>query len=246
MLRVMNLKKRFGEKEVLKGVSFNVKEGETKVIIGPSGTGKSTLLACINQLVNPDEGEVWLKDELITQAKDMNKIRQRIGFVFQDFGLFNHLTALKNVMIGLTKVKKLDKNVAREKALEQLRKVGLEREADLYPAQLSGGQKQRVGIARALAMEPEIILFDEPTSALDPELIGEVLYVMKDLAESGMTMLVVTHEMGFARSVSDEIIFMENGYIVEQGSPEKLFKNPENERTRQFLNKLSELYGEGD
>ncbi|RKX50268.1 MAG: glutamine ABC transporter ATP-binding protein [Thermotogae bacterium] len=246
LLRVMNLKKRFGEKEVLKGVSFNVKEGETKVIIGPSGTGKSTLLACINQLVNPDEGEVWLKDELITQAKDMNKIRQRIGFVFQDFGLFNHLTALKNVMIGLTKVKKLDKNVAREKALEQLRKVGLEREADLYPAQLSGGQKQRVGIARALAMEPEIILFDEPTSALDPELIGEVLYVMKDLAESGMTMLVVTHEMGFARSVSDEIIFMENGYIVEQGSPEKLFKNPENERTRQFLNKLSELYGEGD
>lgn len=246
LLRVMNLKKRFGEKEVLKGVSFNVKEGETKVIIGPSGTGKSTLLACINQLVNPDEGEVWLKDELITQAKDMNKIRQRIGFVFQDFGLFNHLTALKNVMIGLTKVKKLDKNVAREKALEQLRKVGLEREADLYPAQLSGGQKQRVGIARALAMEPEIILFDEPTSALDPELIGEVLYVMKDLAESGMTMLVVTHEMGFARSVSDEIIFMENGYIVEQGSPGKLFKNPENERTRQFLNKLSELYGEGD
>jgi len=246
LLRVMNLKKRFGEKEVLKGVSFNVKEGETKVIIGPSGTGKSTLLACINQLVNPDEGEVWLKDELITQAKDMNKIRQRIGFVFQDFGLFNHLTALKNVMIGLTKVKKLDKNVAREKALEQLRKVGLEREADLYPAQLSGGQKQRVGIARALAMEPEIILFDEPTSALDPELIGEVLYVMKDLAESGMTMLVVTHEMGFARSVSDEIIFMENGYIVEQGPPEKLFKNPENERTRQFLNKLSELYGEGD
>jgi len=246
LLRVMNLKKRFGEKEVLKGVSFNVKEGETKVIIGPSGTGKSTLLACINQLVNPDEGEVWLKDELITQAKDMNKIRQRIGFVFQDFGLFNHLTALKNVMIGLTKVKKLDKNVAREKALEQLRKVGLEREADLYPAQLSGGQKQRVGIARALAMEPEIILFDEPTSALDPELIGEVLYVMKDLAESGMTMLVVTHEMGFARSVSDEIIFMENGYIVEQGSPEKLFKNPENERTRQFLNKLSELYGEGE
>ncbi|OAA31706.1 glutamine ABC transporter ATP-binding protein [Kosmotoga arenicorallina S304] len=246
LLRIINLKKRFGDKEVLKGVSFEVMEGETKVIIGPSGTGKSTLLACINQLVNPDDGEIWLKDELITQAKDINKIRQRIGFVFQDFGLFNHLTALRNVMIGLTKVKKMDKDLAREKALEQLRKVGLEREANLYPAQLSGGQKQRVGIARALAMEPEIILFDEPTSALDPELIGEVLRVMKDLAESGMTMLVVTHEMGFARSVSDEIIFMENGYIVEQGSPEKLFKNPENERTRQFLNKLSELYGEGD
>lgn len=246
LLRIINLKKRFGDKEVLKGVSFEVMEGETKVIIGPSGTGKSTLLACINQLVNPDDGEIWLRDELITQAKDMNKIRQRIGFVFQDFGLFNHLTALKNVMIGLTKVKKMDKDLAREKALEQLKKVGLEREANLYPAQLSGGQKQRVGIARALAMEPEIILFDEPTSALDPELIGEVLHVMKDLAESGMTMLVVTHEMGFARSVSDEIIFMENGYIVEQGSPEKLFKNPENERTRQFLNKLSELYGEGD
>ncbi|AKI96727.1 amino acid ABC transporter ATP-binding protein [Kosmotoga pacifica] len=246
LLRVINLKKRFGDKEILKGISFDVAEGETKVIIGPSGTGKSTLLACINQLVNPDDGEIWLRDELITQVKDMNRIRQRIGFVFQDFGLFNHLTALKNVMIGLTIVKKMDKNEAREKAMEQLRKVGLEREANLYPAQLSGGQKQRVGIARALAMEPEIILFDEPTSALDPELIGEVLRVMKDLAESGMTMLVVTHEMGFARSVSDEIIFMENGFIVEQGPPEKLFKNPENERTRQFLNKLSELYGEGD
>ncbi|HNS66327.1 MAG TPA: amino acid ABC transporter ATP-binding protein [Mesotoga infera] len=244
VLKIEDLKKSFGDKEVLKGVSFEMKKGETKVIIGPSGTGKSTLLACINMLVVPNGGKIWLESEEITSVKNLNKIRQEIGFVFQDFGLFSHLTALKNVMIGLTKVKKMDKEAARELAMAELRRVGLEREADLYPAQLSGGQKQRVGIARALAMKPKIILFDEPTSALDPELIGEVLSVMKNLALSGMTMLVVTHEMGFARTVSDEIIFMENGYIVEQSSPEEMFKNPKNQRTKEFLFKLNELYGE--
>jgi polar amino acid transport system ATP-binding protein len=244
VLRVENLKKSFGDKEVLKGVSFDMNEGETKVIIGPSGTGKSTLLSCINMLVTPDEGKIWLEEEEVTSAKNINRIRQEIGFVFQDFGLFNHLTALRNVMVGLTKVKKVEKEKARELAMKELKRVGLEREANMYPAQLSGGQKQRVGIARALAMQPKIILFDEPTSALDPELIGEVLSVMKNLAESGMTMLVVTHEMGFARTVSDEIIFMEHGHIVEQSSPEEIFKNPKNPRTKEFLFKLNELYGE--
>ena len=199
----------------------------------------------MNLCITPDSGEIIFQGEDILKSKNINQLRQNIGFVFQDFALFNHLTALKNVMLGLIKVKKVDKETAKTKAMEELRRVGLENEANQYPAQLSGGQKQRVGIARALAMEPKIILFDEPTSALDPELIGEVLAVMKDLASSGMTMLVVTHEMGFARTVSDEIIFMENGYIVEQGTPEKLFKNPENERTRKFLFKLTELYGEG-
>lgn len=244
VLRVENLKKSFGDKEVLKGVSFDMNEGETKVIIGPSGTGKSTLLSCINMLVTPDEGKIWLEEEEVTSAKNINRIRQEIGFVFQDFGLFNHLTALRNVMVGLTKVKKVEKEKAKELAMKELKRVGLEREAKMYPAQLSGGQKQRVGIARALAMQPKIILFDEPTSALDPELIGEVLHVMKNLAESGMTMLVVTHEMGFARTVSDEIIFMEHGHIVEQSSPEEMFKNPKNPRTKEFLFKLNELYGE--
>jgi len=235
VLRVENLKKSFGDKEVLKGVSFDMNEGETKVIIGPSG---------INMLVTPDEGKIWLEEEEVTSAKNINRIRQEIGFVFQDFGLFNHLTALRNVMVGLTKVKKVEKEKAKELAMKELKRVGLEREAKMYPAQLSGGQKQRVGIARALAMQPKIILFDEPTSALDPELIGEVLSVMKNLAESGMTMLVVTHEMGFARTVSDEIIFMEHGHIVEQSSPEEMFKNPKNPRTKEFLFKLNELYGE--
>jgi polar amino acid transport system ATP-binding protein len=246
LLKVKNLKKSFNKNVVLKDVSFDVKEGETKVIIGPSGTGKSTLLSCINMLIQPDDGEILLRGVDVTRAKDLNKIRQRIGFVFQDFGLFNHLTALRNVMIGLTKVKGLNKKEAEKIAKEELIRVGLEDQMKKYPAQLSGGQKQRVGIARALAMDPEIILFDEPTSALDPELIGEVLGVMKDLAKSGMTMLVVTHEMGFARTVSHEIIFMEKGVIVEQGSPERLFKNPEVPRTKEFLFKLTELYGEGE
>lgn len=246
LLQIKNLKKSFSNNIVLKDVSFDVKEGETKVIIGPSGTGKSTLLSCINMLVQPDGGEILLKGTDVTKVKDLNKVRQRIGFVFQDFGLFNHLTALRNVMIGLTKVKGLSKKEAEKIAREELIRVGLENQMNKYPAQLSGGQKQRVGIARALAMDPEIILFDEPTSALDPELIGEVLGVMKELAKSGMTMLVVTHEMGFARTVSHEIIFMEKGVIVEQGPPEQLFKNPKKARTKEFLFKLTELYGEGE
>lgn len=246
ILRVENLQKSFGVNEVLKDVSFTMNKGETKVIIGPSGTGKSTLLTCINHLVKPDSGTIYLRDENITEAENMNAIRQKIGFVFQDFGLFNHLTAMNNVMIGPIKVQKMNKHDAKDLAYEELKRVGLLDHAEKYPAQLSGGQKQRVGIARALAMQPELILFDEPTSALDPELIGEVLAVMKDLAENRMTMLIVTHEMGFARTVSDEIIFMEGGVILEQGTPEKLFKNPEHKRTGEFLFKLTELYGEGE
>ncbi len=243
ILRVENLKKSYGATTVLNGVSFEVHRGETKVIIGPSGTGKSTLLACINRLVEPDEGKVYLEGEEITHANAV-KMRQKIGFVFQDFNLFNHLTALDNVRIGLIKVQKITKQEATQIAMEQMRKVGLAEKAHLYPSQLSGGQKQRVAIARALAMRPKLMLFDEPTSALDPELIGEVLSVMADLAESGMTMLVVTHELGFARTVADEIIFMEHGVIVEQGPPEDLFTNPKKERTQTFLRKLTELYGE--
>jgi polar amino acid transport system ATP-binding protein len=245
ILKIEDLHKRFGDNEVLKGVSLELKQGENKVIIGPSGTGKSTLLNNINRLVPQDQGKIYLDGELIT-PDNINKMRQEIGFVFQDFGLFNHLTALGNVRVGLIKVKKMDKKDATELAMEELRRVGLEDAAGQYPAELSGGQKQRVGIARALAMQPKLILFDEPTSALDPELIGEVLSVMKNLAQEGMTMLVVTHEMGFARTVSDEIIFMEHGHIVEQGPPKQLFNNPEVERTREFLFKLTELYGEGD
>nr|WP_165275336.1 amino acid ABC transporter ATP-binding protein [Thermotoga sp. Ku-13t] len=243
MLRVEDLRKRFGSLEVLKGVSFDVKRGQTVVILGPSGTGKSTLLACINRLVEPDSGRVFLEGEEIT-SRNAQKMRQKIGFVFQDFNLFNHLTALDNVRIGPMKVQKLSKEEATEIALEQLRKVGLLDKANHYPSQLSGGQKQRVAIARALAMRPKLILFDEPTSALDPELIGEVLSVMTDLAREGMTMVVVTHELGFARSVADEIIFMEGGVILEQGTPEEFFTNPKTDRARQFLKKLSELYGE--
>ncbi|KAF2958534.1 glutamine ABC transporter ATP-binding protein [Thermotoga sp. Ku-13t] len=243
VLRVEDLRKRFGSLEVLKGVSFDVKRGQTVVILGPSGTGKSTLLACINRLVEPDSGRVFLEGEEIT-SRNAQKMRQKIGFVFQDFNLFNHLTALDNVRIGPMKVQKLSKEEATEIALEQLRKVGLLDKANHYPSQLSGGQKQRVAIARALAMRPKLILFDEPTSALDPELIGEVLSVMTDLAREGMTMVVVTHELGFARSVADEIIFMEGGVILEQGTPEEFFTNPKTDRARQFLKKLSELYGE--
>jgi len=243
VLKIEDLHKSYGDNAVLKGVSLQLKRGETKVIIGPSGTGKSTLLGCVNRLVEPDGGNVYLENELIT-PHNIHKMRQKIGYVFQDFNLFNHLTALDNVRIGLVKVQKLSKDEATQIAMEQLKRVGLAEKANLYPSQLSGGQKQRVAIARALAMRPKLMLFDEPTSALDPELIGEVLSVMIELANSGMTMLVVTHELGFARTVADEIIFMENGVIVEQGPPSKIFTNPEKERTRQFLRRLTELYGE--
>lgn len=247
ILKVEDLHKRYGEEEVLRGVSFAVLRGETKVIIGPSGTGKSTLLRCINRLTPPDRGKVWLDGVEATHPKsNINKIRAQVGFVFQDFNLFTHLTALDNVRLGLLKVKRLEKRKAAEIAMEELRRVGLADKAKAYPAELSGGQQQRVSIARALAMGPKVILFDEPTSALDPELIGEVLEVMINLAREGMTMVVVSHEMGFARSVADEIIFMEGGVIAEQGPPQQLFTQPKHPRTGEFLRKISELYGETD
>ncbi len=245
LLVVEDLHKRYGKEEVLRGVSFVLERGETKVIIGPSGTGKSTLLRCINRLTEPDRGRIWLNGVEVTSPRtNIYKIRAQIGFVFQDFNLFTHLTALDNVRLGLIRVKGMGKREATERAMRELERVGLGDKADAYPAQLSGGQQQRVSIARALAMDPKLILFDEPTSALDPELIGEVLQVMIELAEGGMTMLVVTHEMGFARSVADEIIFMEKGVIVEQGPPEVLFTNPRVPRTAEFLRKITEFYGE--
>jgi polar amino acid transport system ATP-binding protein len=244
ILKVEEIYKRYRKEEVLRGISFEVRKGETKVIIGPSGSGKSTLLRCINQLTIPDKGQVWIEGEEVTHTKkSINQFRQKMGMVFQDFNLFDHINALGNVEIGLIRVKGMDKNRAREKAMEELKQVGLEKQAYLYPAQLSGGQKQRVSIARALAMDPSVMLFDEPTSALDPELIGEVLEVIKKLAINGMTMVVVTHEMGFARSVANEVIFIESGRIIDQGSPYALFTNPEHERTKKFLHKITELYG---
>ncbi len=240
ILRVEDIHKRYGDSEVLKGVSFNVKKGETLVFIGPSGTGKSTLLRCINQLTVPEQGHVYLRDEEVTNSgARINHFRQKIGMVFQNFCLFDHLTAVRNVEIALIKVRGMKPEEAREKALYELRQVGMEDWADHYPAELSGGQAQRVSIARALAMDPDVILFDEPTSALDPELTREVLEVMRKLAQEGMTMLVVTHEMGFACNVANRIIFMENGNIVEEGSPKELLENTETSRTRQFIGGLS-------
>jgi len=245
ILRVEDLHKAYGANEVLRGVSCQLARGATKVVIGPSGTGKSTLLRCINQLTIPDSGHVWLGDTEVTCKEcDINAVRAQIGFVFQDFNLFTHLTALENVRIGPMRVKKMDRASATRLAHEELERVGLADKADAHPAELSGGQQQRVSIARALAMFPQLILFDEPTSALDPELIGEVLTVMISLAREGMTMLVVSHEMGFARSVADEIIFMEGGVILEHGPPSQLFTNPREARTKEFLHKITELYGE--
>jgi polar amino acid transport system ATP-binding protein len=245
VLRVEGIHKTYGDNHVLRGVSLQVRGGETKVIIGPSGTGKSTLLRCINQLTTPDEGHVWLGDRDITSANEnINLARAKIGFVFQNFNLFTHLTALNNVRIAPMKVNRMAKADATTLAMTELERVGLADKANAYPAELSGGQQQRVSIARALAMSPQLILFDEPTSALDPELIGEVLEVMVSLARDGMTMLAVTHEMGFARAVADEIIFMEGGGILEQGKPEDLFRSPKHARTSAFLNKITELYGE--
>jgi polar amino acid transport system ATP-binding protein len=240
ILRIENLKKSFGELEVIKNVSLAVKSKEVVVIIGPSGTGKSTMLLCINLLTKPTEGRIWLEDQQITApGTDADKVRQRIGMVFQEFNLFNHLTALENVTIGMTKVLGMKSTEARKKGMYELERVGLDTQANKYPAQLSGGQKQRVGIARALGMDPHIMLFDEPTSALDPELTGEVLNVMRKLAMEGMTMLVVSHEMSFAREVADRIIFMDEGYIVEEGSPHELFNYPKFDRTRRFLSMIS-------
>ncbi len=245
LVRVENVKKSFGKNTVLDGVSFTIEKGEVKVIIGPSGTGKSTLLRCINMLAPPDSGKIWLQDIELTNPKtNLHQMRQKIGMVFQHFALFKHLKAIDNVALGLVKVKGMNRSDAYKKAMNDLQKVGLAEHADKYPAQLSGGQQQRVGIARALAMDPLLMLFDEPTSALDPELIGEVLQVMQNLAKEGMTMVCVTHEMGFAKSVASEIIFMEKGHILEASAPQQMFSNPQNERTRSFLHKIAELYGE--
>jgi len=240
ILKVENLYKSYGKTEVIKGVSFEVKKGEAKVIIGPSGTGKSTLLRCINQLDRIDKGQIWLEDIEITKSHiDINQIRASIGFVFQSFNLFTHLTALDNVRIGPMRVREMKEEEATKISIEELKRVGLGDKIHNYPAQLSGGQQQRVSIARALAMNPKLILFDEPTSALDPELIGEVLEVMINLAKEGTTMIVVTHEMDFARSVANDIIFMDGGFILEEGLPEQIFNNPKYKRTAKFLSKIT-------
>ena len=244
LLKIENLHKSFGPLEVLKGISFEIEQGGVKVLIGPSGSGKSTLLRCVNHLEKPDDGEIYLDGQRITTDGNLYNIRSNIGFVFQHFNLFAHLTALDNVSVGPIRVKGMARKEATELAMERLRAVGLVDKAGAYPAELSGGQQQRVSIARALAMSPKLILFDEPTSALDPELIGDVLDVMIQLAKDGMTMIVVTHEMGFARAVADEVIFMEAGHIVEVGTPEHFFDSPDQDRTKQFLSKITELYGE--
>jgi polar amino acid transport system ATP-binding protein len=244
ILRIENIYKSFGETRVLTGFSLTVQPQEVVVVVGPSGSGKSTLLRCINLLSPPDAGRIWLEEQEITApGVNPDKVRQRIGMVFQDFNLFNHLTALGNVMIGLTKVRKMPKKEAYELAMFELERVGLVDRAHYYPAQLSGGQKQRVAIARALGMDPHIMLFDEPTSALDPELTGEVLEVMQQLAREGMTMIVVSHEMGFARQVASRVVFMEGGVVVEEGTPAQMFEQPVHERTRAFLRKISDMDG---
>lgn len=239
MISVKNLKKSFGELEVLKDISVEIKPKEVVVIIGPSGSGKSTLLRCLNLLETVTSGQILIKGTDITDKQtNINKVRENVGMVFQHFNLFPHKTVLENIMLAPMKVLKRDKWKAQEKAEELLRKVGLIDKANVYPSSLSGGQKQRVAIARALAMEPEIMLFDEPTSALDPEVVGEVLEVMKQLSKEGMTMVVVTHEMGFAREVGDRVIFMDGGYIVEENVPSEIFGNPQHERTKSFLSKV--------
>ena len=244
ILRAENVTKQYGENVIFHDISLAVHERDTIVIIGPSGTGKSTLLRCFNLLTKVNSGKIWLDEQEITApGTNEDQVRAHIGMVFQNFLLFNHLTALDNVMIGLTRVKNLPREQAREKAMQELQRVGLADRAGHYPGQLSGGQQQRVAIARALAMDPRVMLFDEPTSALDPELIGEVLSVMRQLALDGMTMLVVTHEMGFAREVANRIVFMEKGSIVEEGSPDDMFNRPRFDRTREFLWKITELYG---
>ena len=236
MVRIDGLHKYFGELEVLKGVDLEVHRGEVVVVLGPSGSGKSTMLRCINLLEQPTKGHIYIEDEEITDPKcDVNALRAKVGMVFQQFNLFPHLTALKNVELAQIKVLKRSKAEAEKAALELLERVGLSDRADHKPAQLSGGQQQRVAIARALAMDPHVMLFDEATSALDPELVRDVLAVMKSLAQRGMTMIVVTHEMGFARDVADRVIFMDGGVIVEEGTPEEVFDHPKSDRTKDFL-----------
>ena len=239
MIEVRGLQKRFGELEVLKHIDQHIEQGEKVVIIGPSGSGKSTFLRCLNLLEMPTGGDIYIDGERVTdKGVDINRVREKMGMVFQQFNLFPHLSVLENITLAPIKVKGMSKPEAEEKAMELLMRVGLAEKAESYPAQLSGGQQQRIAIARALAMEPEIMLFDEPTSALDPEMVGEVLEVMKDLAKAGMTMVVVTHEMGFAREVASRVLFMDGGYVLEDGRPEKVFSSPENDRTREFLGKI--------
>ncbi len=239
MIKINDLHKDFGKLKVLRGVSEEIKKGEKVVIIGPSGSGKSTFLRCLNLLEEPTDGTIELNGEVINSKNvDINKVRQKMGMVFQQFNLFPHLSIIENITLAPMKIKKMCKQDAEALAMSLLKKVGLEDKASSYPAQLSGGQQQRIAIARALAMEPEIMLFDEPTSALDPEMVGEVLDVMKDLAKQGMTMVIVTHEMGFAKEVGSRVLFMDEGVIVEQAPPQELFSNPKNERTKAFLNSV--------
>lgn len=239
VISVKNLHKRFGELKVLKGVDLDIAESEVAAVIGPSGSGKSTFLRCLNYLEYPNDGEIRIKDQLIDPKHDnMNKVREHMGMVFQHFHLFPHMTVLRNVTIAQTTVKNRSKAEAVKIARDHLEKVGMLDKADGYPSELSGGQKQRVAIARALAMEPDIMLFDEVTSALDPELVGDVLQVMKDLAENGMTMIVVTHEIAFAREVADTVVMMDHGIVIEKGPPSQILENPKEERTREFLSQV--------
>lgn len=239
MIKIKNLHKRFGLLEVLKGVDNHVSPGEVVVVIGPSGSGKSTFLRCLNALEDFQDGTISIDGiQIHDKGVDINEIRAEVGMVFQSFNLFPHMTVLDNITLAPLKVRKISREEAKKTAMELLDKVGLADKADNYPDQLSGGQKQRVAIARALAMKPKVMLFDEPTSALDPEMVGEVLGVMKQLAQEGMTMVVVTHEMGFAREVGDRVVFMDGGVVVEEGKPEDIFGNPQHERTRSFLSKI--------
>lgn len=235
IIEIKNVKKSFDQNKVLSDISFEVNKGDVVCLIGPSGSGKSTMLRCLNLLEDIDDGQIIVLDQDINKISDINAYRQRVGMVFQQFNLFNNMNVLDNCTLAQIKVLKKDKKEAEKIAIENLEKVGLKDFVYAYPTTLSGGQKQRVAIARALCMNPEIMLFDEPTSALDPEMVGEVLNVIKDLANEDMTMVVVTHEMGFAKDVADKVVFMDEGIILEEGSPDKIFNNPENERTKQFL-----------
>lgn len=239
MIHVQDLRKSYGKHEILKGINADISKGEVIVVIGPSGSGKSTFLRCLNRLEEPTSGEIRFENQLITgKQRDLNHIRQRMGMVFQQFNLFPHMTVLQNVTLAPRKLKKLGKEQADAQALSLLASVGLADKRDAYPASLSGGQKQRIAIARALAMQPSVMLFDEPTSALDPEMVGEVLDVMKKLAAQGMTMVIVTHEMGFAREVGDRVLFMDEGRIIEEGTPQEVFDHPKEPRTKLFLSKV--------
>ena len=238
-IHISHLQKDFGKSKVLKDITMDVYEGEVVVVIGPSGSGKSTMLRCINRLEDITGGEVVVDGIKITDRHvDINKVRERVGMVFQHFNLFGNMNVMRNLTLAPVDLKKASKEEARKKAMQILEKVGMDKKAESYPSQLSGGQKQRVAIARALCMEPDIMLFDEPTSALDPEMVGEVLQVMKQLAADGMTMVIVTHEIGFAREVADRVVFIDGGYIVEEGTPEQVFQHPREARTIDFLNKV--------